>query len=396
VPELVAVAAFASFDNGYAVTHGDGAFTLNDQLTLCDSMARQGDRSVLSMVAEAFRSDGGLGPALASLPVADAADRFVGPGSPWYRDSASQPSPTDPYWQGQNLSAAIDLVNVPVRLISGWQDVFLRETLAQYRRLRERGVEVALTIGPWTHLEMLSTGMGTVLRESLAWVDGHVSGAPTPGARVAYYVTGAGEWRDMSDWPPRTREHRLYLGAGRTLTSEVPPGGAPSVGFDYDPTDPTPTVGGRFLSRRAGYQEDSSLARRGDTATFVTAPLRWPLEVVGAPRLTLAHRCDNADFDLWVRVSEVRPDGRSHNVTEAFRGSPRARDDGSVELELDPCAHRFAAGSRIGLIVGGGSFPRYARNLGTPGNRTEGTELRSSRHAIRLANGASWLSLPEP
>jgi putative CocE/NonD family hydrolase len=39
--ELVAVAAFASFHDPFAVTHGDGAFTLHESYTLAGSMARQ-------------------------------------------------------------------------------------------------------------------------------------------------------------------------------------------------------------------------------------------------------------------------------------------------------------------------------------------------------------------
>ena len=110
--------------------------------------------------------------------------------------------------------------------------------------------------------------------------------------------------------------------------------------------------------------------------------------------MTLAHRCDNPHFDLWVRISEVHPNGRSHNISETFQGAPNAGIDGHIDLALDPTAHRFAAGSRIGLIIGGGSFPRYARNLGTPGSRTEGTNLTVSRHVIALAAGASTLVLP--
>jgi uncharacterized protein len=110
--------------------------------------------------------------------------------------------------------------------------------------------------------------------------------------------------------------------------------------------------------------------------------------------VSLTHRSDNPHFDLWVRISEVRPDGRSRNVTETFRGAPQAGGDGRIRLAMDPAAHRFSAGSRIGLLIGGGSFPRYARNLGTPGSRTEGTDLAVSRHVIALAAGASTLSLP--
>ena len=128
-----------------------------------------------------------------------------------------------------------------------------------------------------------------------------------------------------------------------------------------------------MLSADSGYREDSALARRADVLVFAGEPLSQPLDVVGVPRVTLAHRSDGPDADLWVRVSEVDRKGRSRNVTETFRAAPAPGADGRTVLELDPAAHRFAAGSRIGLLIGGGSFPRYARNLGMPGRRTEGT-----------------------
>jgi predicted acyl esterase len=65
-------------------------------------------------------------------------------------------------------------------------------------------------------------------------------------------------------------------------------------------------------------------------------------------------------------------------------------------LELDPMAHRFAAGSRIGLLIGGGTFPRYARNLGMPGNRTQGTQTARTHQSVDLASGVSTVSLPVP
>jgi predicted acyl esterase len=115
--------------------------------------------------------------------------------------------------------------------------------------------------------------------------------------------------------------------------------------------------------------------------------------VVGVPRVTLEHRSEPVGGDLWVRISEVAPGGRSRNVSETFRGSVEA---GRITLELDPCAHRFAAGSRIGLLVAGGCFPRYARNLGMPGSRTEGTAMRPTRQVLELGGGASTVELPTP
>ena len=232
----------------------------------------------------------------------------------------------------------------------------------------------------------------------LEWVDRHLGGRSDAVATdpVAYFLTGADEWRSAPEWPPQVEHRTLYLAPGGVLTDRLPSSSAGAVGFTYDPSDPTPTLGGRLLAPDAGYREDSDLARRSDTLVFATSPLTEPLDVVGVPRVAVAHRSDGPSADLWVRISEVEPGGRSHNVTEAFRAAPTPEMDGRTVVELDPVAHRFAAGSRIGLLVGGGSFPRYARNLGMPGSRTEGTAMAPTHQALDLASGASALSLPVP
>ena len=88
------------------------------------------------------------------------------------------------------------------------------------------------------------------------------------------------------------------------------------------------------------------------------------LYVVGNPVIELTHTSDNPFNDLFVRLSDVDAGGRSTNVSEGF---VRLTTDAgtTVRLELDAVAHRFTAGSRIRVLVAGGSHPRFARNLGT-------------------------------
>ena len=76
----------------------------------------------------------------------------------------------------RDLSPALDRVSVPVRFLTGWQDLFLGQTIGQYRRLRDRGVEVSLTVGPWTHANLLTKGGSRVFGETLQWVDRHLGG----------------------------------------------------------------------------------------------------------------------------------------------------------------------------------------------------------------------------
>jgi uncharacterized protein len=396
--EMVAAVSFVSFHDFFRVVHGTGAFTLNDSLDWCDSLARQEHASLIGELVGGPRTRRRLTRAYAGLPVTEGEEQYVGAGSDWYRQWAARTDAADPYWRRRDLTAALDRVDVPVHFISGWQDLFVRQTIQQFQRLHERGVDATLTVGPWTHADVLTRGGPRILREALEWVDVHLGGPASRVDReaVVYLVTGADEWRSAAEWPPTVDHRTLYLAPGGRLVDDLPPASAEAVGFTYDPSNPTPTLGGRLLARDPGYREDSALARRSDTLVFATAPLSEPLEVIGVPTATLAHRSDPPGGDLWVRVSEVAPDGRSQNVTEGFVASPAPGMDGRTVVELDPVAHRFAAGSRIGLLVGGGSFPRYARNLGMPGPRNEGTVMRPTHQIVDLGSGASALSLPVP
>ena len=73
------------------------------------------------------------------------------------------------------FDAALDRVQLPVLLLSGWQDMFLRQTLQQFGHLRDRGVDVALTMGPWRHTQLLVAGPGDQ-RPGNPGMAGHPSG----------------------------------------------------------------------------------------------------------------------------------------------------------------------------------------------------------------------------
>jgi putative CocE/NonD family hydrolase len=279
-----------------------------------------------------------------------------------------------------------------VLLLTGWQDVFIEQTLEQYTKLRRRGVCVAVTIGSWGHSHMLTTGAPTVLRESLAWLNEHVTGnAGAQRSPVRIHVNNGG-WIDLEDWPPEMPEQVRYLQPSGRLGDAVPPDTAPSPTFTYDPANPTPTIGGRLLSPQGGYRNDSKLAERADVLSFTGDALAQDLYVVGSPVVELSHTCDNPHNDLFVRVSEVDAKGRSRNVSDAYRRG--TSDSGAVRFELDAVAHRFRAGSRIRVLVAGGSHPRFARNLGTDEPLRTGSTLRAAKHTIHLGDGASRLILP--
>lgn len=392
-PEMKAAVITVGPHDFSASAWGTGSFTLNDFLGWSAMVARQEEPGMLNALTRELRAPRELARATEGLPVGAAGRRLLGSGAPWYESWLEHPDRDDAFWDRLRFDEALERVELPILLLSGWQDLFLDQTLQQFEQLHRRDAPVALTIGPWTHTQLMTKGAPTVLRESLNWLGTHLSGhRQVTRSPVRIHVNGHG-WVELSDWPPAMPQRELYLRSGGRLSDTAPSDAAASSTFTYDPADPTPTIRGRLLSRDGGYRDDSRLARRGDVLTFTGDPLPADLYVAGNPVIELAHSCDNPHHDLFVRISEVDPKGRSRNVSDAFRRLNG--HTGPVRLELDAVAHRFKAGSRIRLLIAGGSHPRFARNLGTAEPAISGSQMVRATHTVHHGQGeVSRLVLP--
>jgi len=389
-----AVISIAPHDFG-AYAWGTGSFRL-DFLAWSDMVVHQEDGGVVRGAIRQATAERRNTAAMDELPLVRAGETHLGGRASWYADWVTRSDLTDAYWAPMDLTAALERAEIPILLISGWQDLFMDQTLEQYRRLHERGVDVALTVGPWSHIAVGAGAARIVTSETFAWMEQHLAGrtGATRTSPVHICVTGLDEWRPLPSWPPPTTPHTLYLHPHRDLAPEPPPPDAPASSFVYDPANPTPTVGGPLLGYRC-VKDDTDLAERADVASFTTPVLEHDLEVVGTPVLELAHTSDNPNVDLFARISEVGADGRSHNVTESFVRLDPARGAGPVTLPLRAMAHRFTTGTRLRLLVAGGSHPQFARNLGTGEPPGTGFELRPARHTIHQGDGGcSRLVLP--
>ena len=394
-PELEAAVVYVGYTDPGRLAFGSGAFALNDLLDWSDLLVGQERYGPVRSLVRALTVDRRLAPAFAALPLAEAGERALDGQAPWYGEWLAHPDPDDPYWQAVDVGAALDHAQVPILLAGGWQDLFLDVNLEQYAHLRRRGVDVALTVGPWTHVDVLSKGASTVTRESLAWLGRHLAGRP--GSRptpVHLYVTGAGGgWRDLPDWPPPTQPQVLHLHPGGSLGPTPAAEDAAPARFTYDPADPTPTVGGRLLSNAvAGIRDQQRRESRPDVLTCTSARLDATVEVAGQPVVELRHVSDNPHADLFVRLCEVDANGVSRNVSDGFVRLDTADREQVVRLTLDAVAHRFAVGSCIRLQVSGGSHPHFARNLGTGEPPATGTRMVPSHRT--LSYRGSQLVLP--
>lgn len=392
-PELKAAIISVGPHDFNASSWGSGSFSLNDFLGWSDMVAHQEDPGRLRAVIRQATSRRTLASTTRGLPLGETGRALLRDGATWYESWLEHPETDDPFWDDLRVSAALDRVDAPVLLIGGWQDLFLDQTIQQYRHLRDRGVTTALTVGAWTHTQIMTKAVPTVLRESLAWLDEHLGGRPAPPrSRVRVEIAKHG-WIDLPDWAPKMAEHTLYLQPSHRLSDHAAPESGSPSSFTFDPADPTPTLGGRLLSPEGGYRDDGALALRADVLDFTGDPLPADLYVVGSPVIDLAHTCDNPNNDVFVRVSEVDANGRSRNVTDGFRRLTAA--SGPVRLELDDVAYRFSAGSRIRVMVAGGSHPRFARNLGTGEAVISGQAMKSATHHVHHGEGGqSTLTLP--
>lgn len=301
-------------------------------------------------------------------------------------------------WAAAKQGDALEKTKVPILLLSGWQDVFMRSTMYQYQRLKDRGCTVGLTVGPWSHMEA-GSGDG-VMKETWDWMEKYFTKRTTGQIRpepVRINITGSDEWRWLPSWPPATKPLELYLDSQGRLAKDLSDK-SDHADFTFDPHDPTPTMGGPLLFR-GGYVNDAALAKRADVLSFTTAPLDHDVETLGKPHVELLHSSDNPHVDIFLRLCEVNTKGVSRNLCEIYERLDPARAQAGqpvkIELDLSSCAHRFKKGTAIRLLVAGGNFPHYSYNLGSGENQGTGTTLRPARHTVHLGNGsASKLVLP--
>lgn len=391
--DMAAAVVIVGVHDFAAATWGTGALSVNDSLGWSHVISRQEEPGRLRTMLRQARSPKVVERVATEVPLTAAGRSLLGAGAPWWEQWVSHPDVDDPFWDRYRFHGGLDRARVPILLIGGWQDLFLEQTIEQYQRLHTRDVDVGLTIGPWTHLHVGTKAVPHVLRESLNWLATHLAARPTARhSPVRVFVTGRGGWHSLQSWPPATSPRSWYLEPGR-LVSVPAQGPAARSTFTFDPRRPTPTIGGRLLSPGGGYRRDDALAERGDVLAFTGEPLIEDLYVYGAPVVELDHGSDNPHVDVFVRVSEVDPKGRSRNVSDGYRRLERAADRGVLRLELDTIAHRFRAGWRIRVLVAGGSHPRYVRNLGTGESPGSGSRMLPATHVIHHG-GRSLLVMP--
>ena len=284
----------------------------------------------------------------------------------------------DRQWQHGSVCENFEAIQCPVYAVGGWADGYSNAIprLLAGLRVPRKGL-----IGPWAHKYPHFATPGPqigFLQECLRWWDQWLKGIDTgimdePIYRVwvqesvppqAHYDERPGRWVAEPSWPSpdiqtqdyRLSQGRLTQGSHQRETSET-----------ADIAVRTPQFLGIAAGSWCGYgaNADGPWDQRADdgmAVCFDTEPLSEPLEILGAPVLTLELSSDRPNAFLCARLCDVAPDGASLRVTYgllnlAHRESherPEPLEPGRrypVRLQLNDIAHAFPPGHRIRLAL---------------------------------------------
>lgn len=338
---------------------------------------------------------------------AEIADNWLSEtGAPHMIDQIRNHPTPDSWWDVTNITREFDTVNVAAFHIGGYYDIFVNGTIAAflgYQNESQGAGRQHLVLGPWTH-GLYTSEVGELVipeaerafqEELFLWLDACLlDGASGLGTvddldalpAVYYFTIGASEpdapgnqWRTAETWPPADATATpLYLQPGGQLAWEVSSTDEIGTTFQYDPTNPAPTVCGPLLTLEAGACDQRSVEAREDVLVYTLPVLDAPLEVTGNLTANIWMSTDVPDTDIVVRVTDVYPDGTSLLVVDsAMRARYHASPDFTSEtflnfnepvllsFDLGPTSYIFNSGHQIRISITSSNVPRFAPNPNT-------------------------------
>ena len=366
-----------------------GSFTLETNLGWSTMMASYASSGLgINMYFDMWERNRRLEKAYQHLPLNQADRIIIGQTTKFYQTVLSH-GPDDDYWKPVDFSSRVGEVTIPIYLMGGWYDLFLDWQLKDYQALRAAGRHPYLLIGPWTHGEI--SIYSTMTREAVTWLQAQLKGNPgnLREAPVRLFVMGANQWRDYPDWPPPAQNERWYLQPHGALAL-TPPSASEPDHYRYDPSDPTPAVGGNSLGFRKhmGARDNRKLEARPDVLVYTSPVLDHDMEVIGPISADLYVRSSLQHTDFFARLCIVEPSGKSINLCDGIisltPNSINPEADGSLHLQINiwPTAYHFRPGQRIRLQVSSGAHPRFVRNPGTGEPLATATKLRVAEQTI--------------
>ncbi len=285
----------------------------------------------------------------------------------------------DDYWRHGSVCEDYSAIRCAVYAVGGWADGYVN---AIPRLMAGLQAPRKALIGPWPHAFPHAAEPGPRIgffQEAVRWWDYWLKGEdngimdePRVRAWMEEWIAPAprhderpGRWVAESEWPsPRIRPRTWHLNVL-------------SLGDRPDPEDRMRLRSPQTTGLRAGdfygfgAEGDAPMDQRtddGKSLVFDSDPLAEPVEILGAPVVTLDLACDKPVGYVIVRLNDVAPDGASGRVTYGVLNlthregheDPVPLVPGEryrVSVPLNDMAYRFAPGHTIRLAVSSAYWP---------------------------------------
>lgn len=344
-------------------------------------------------------------------------------------------------WQySESTTYRPDSVFVPALMIGGWYDHNIESMLAFYNGIRTLSpvnvrTKHKIQMGPWAHggngtAYVGSSNQGQLSypnaasdNDSLAvkFFDFYLRNIPNGYdnlPNISYYQMGENNWNSSNTWPLSGITNVNYILCGdNSLKTVAPSPTASSMSYNYDPNDPSPTIGGATLKqtlKQGPWRQDTAVENRNDILVFSTEALANDVVMKGKAKVTLRVSSNRKDTDFDVRLCDVEPGGRSMLlqtgvVRMRFRNGYAPGDTLNMSpgtaytatIELASTCNTFKAGHKIRLSVSSSNYPQYNRNMNTGGAMYPGPSTNTLVNAVIASNtvfvdaaNQSFITLP--
>jgi uncharacterized protein len=298
---------------------------------------------------------------------------------PLFFDLWLQHQRRDAYWRHGSVCEDYEAIQCPVYAVGGWTDGYKNAIPRLLERLKvpRKGL-----IGPWAHayphFALPGPQIG-FLQEMLRWWDYWLKGVDTgvmdePMLRAwmtesvkpaPHHETLPGRWVAESSWPsPRIRPRLLFLtdaglreASASLRTRELcSPQTVGKCAGEWVPF-------GRGHDQASDQQEDDMRS-----LVFETPPLDTPIEILGAPVVTLDVASDRPIANLIVRLCDLHPTGESLRVSYGVLNlthrdgheNPAMLEVGEryrVRIQLNDAGSVFPAGHQVRLVLSTAYWP---------------------------------------
>jgi len=340
-----------------------------------------------------------IGEAITHLPIATLPQRLGCGDVPLWDRWIAHPT-LDAYWRKHAATTYIANERAPVLSMAGWHDDSrgpIYYTDALLKQPHHPNWHVVMGVGAHKGVDYVTGDFGPDARYSyrdlqIRWFDHYLLGKQNGVDTLPHldiFVQGDNTWRTENEWPlARQVLTNWYVASGGNAQTSsgdgvldtLPPTGAATDTFTYDPGNPTPyLIDSRELEESLNEDYRTLNATRHDALVFTSKPLTRPIEVTGEMSAVVWAASDAHDTDWSIMLLDVWPDGRAERVQDGLVRA-RFREGMDKEVPLVPgkveryvidlwfTSKVFEPGHRLRVSIASALFPKYDRNLNTGGN----------------------------